>query len=414
MNIIKLSESYNSESSYDSKSSKSSHKSLYNLSYSSVSSSSNDSESSHDSDYYINKHQEFENNINDMYNFKSIWAEKCSKYNIESQPFILPPVRRIIVIGDIHGDLKMTYETLKIAELIDNNNNWIGGDTVLVQVGDQIDRCRNSSFMSCENKDTTLDDEGNDWKILKYFTELHYQAREHGGAVYSLLGNHELMNVQQRMDYVSYEGLNELNNYVTPNGNVIKNGKNARLWAFKPGNPISEFLACTRQVAIIIGTNLFVHAGILPSIAKKYNISTINKLMSLYLFNKLDDNEYINIMNAPDYSPLWTRKIGNIAIKKFNNNNINNNNIIDNKKLCNKLMNPLKKIYKIGKLYIGHTPMMNSGISSMCDNKIWMTDYGLSSAFNKFDNNRRSIIREAHVLEILDDGKIFNILKKSS
>ena len=51
---------------------------------------------------------------------------------------------------------------------------------------------------------------------------------------------------------------------------IIKDGMEARKYLFTPGNPISNFLACTRQVALIIGSNLFVHAGILPHIANKY------------------------------------------------------------------------------------------------------------------------------------------------
>ena len=66
----------------------------------------------------------------------------------------------------------------------------------------------------------------------------------------------------------------------------------ARMWAFEPGNPLAEFLACTRKLVLKIGSNLFVHAGILPEIAEKYNdISEMNNILSMYLFNLLDKNE---------------------------------------------------------------------------------------------------------------------------
>ena len=124
--------------------------------------------------------------------------------------------------------------------------------------------------------------------ILQYFTKLHHQAQKVGGAVYSLLGNHELMNVKGDFRYVSYEGLKEFDDYKYEDeeGNKVnyfineqgekeqfQSGEQARRWTFSPGNPISEFLACTRQMALIIGSNLFVHAGVLPSIAKKYPAS---------------------------------------------------------------------------------------------------------------------------------------------
>jgi hypothetical protein len=363
----------------------------------------------------MSSHKELDDFIENVYGFKKVWKEKCSKYNVESQPHILPPVKRIIVIGDIHGDKEMTFESLKIAKLIDNNGKWIGGDTVVVQVGDQVDRCRYTGI-PCNLKQATENDEGNDWEILQYFTKLHKQAQEVGGAVYSLIGNHELMNVSGDFRYVSYEGLREFDNYKKPDGTGFKDGKEARKWAFDLGNPISEFLACTRQVALIIGSNLFVHGGILPQIAKKYSVKNLNELMSLYLLDKLDNKQSKDFIYS-NISPLWTRKFGNIGIQKFTKKN---NNVEKNE--CNNLLKPLKKIYQVDKIIVGHTPILEEGISSVCNGKIWLTDYGLSKAFDKFDKNlvesetsseehHRSTSRKAHVLEILDDGKIINILK---
>jgi hypothetical protein len=80
-------------------------------------------------------------------------------------------------------------------------------------------------------------------------------------------------------------------------------------------------------------------------------------------------------------------------------------------------MNPLEQIYKVGKIFIGHTPQLNTGISNTCGGRIWLTDYGASKAFDVFDdnlisNNTRKSVREAQVLEILNDGEEINILKK--
>lgn len=348
--------------------------------------------------------KDLEDYYNNVYSFKKIWQEKCSKYDVESQPSILPAVKRIIVIGDIHGDLKMTYSVLRLAKLIDNNNSWIGGDTVVVQVGDQVDRCRYNGT-PCNMKSATDNDEGNDLKILKYFTELHRMARKVGGAVYSLAGNHELMNVKGDFRYVSYEGIHEFDNYVKENGEIIKDGDMARRWAFAPGNDVSEFLACTRQMALIIGSNLFAHAGVLPKVAKKYNVTRLNQIMSMYLFDMLDkSSDYNDIFEAPDSSPLWNRVYGNMGTKHN-----------DSEEKCDNLLKPLQKLYKVGRIYVGHTPMMNKGISSVCNGRVWLTDVGMSKAFDKFDdnseNNERSETRNAQVLEIIDDGKEINILK---
>jgi hypothetical protein len=351
--------------------------------------------------------KDLEDYLDNISSFKKIWKEKCSKYNSDMMPSILPAVKRIIVIGDIHGDMNMTIKVLKLAKLIDKNNSWIGGETVVVQVGDMVDRCRYSGI-PCNMKGATENDEGNDWKILQFFTKLHKEAIEVGGAVYSLVGNHELMNVRGDFRYVSYEGLREFDNYKKSDGNVIEDGETARRWAFAPGNDISEFLACTRQMALIIGKNLFAHAGVLPKIAKKYSVTRLNQILSLYLLNMVKSSDYTDIFDSSESSPLWNRVYGNMGLKKTK----------ELEEDCDDILLPLKKLYKVGKIYVGHTPMMTDGISSVCDGKVWLTDVGLSGAFDKFDktiseseDNSRNEARMAQVLEILDDGKEINILK---
>ena len=47
---------------------------------------------------------------------------------------------RIVAIGDVHGDLTDFASILRHTGLINDKSNWIGGGTVLVQVGDVVDR----------------------------------------------------------------------------------------------------------------------------------------------------------------------------------------------------------------------------------------------------------------------------------
>ncbi len=369
--------------------------------------------------------------------FKKLWKEQCPSFNSLLYENIfetgIPEADRIIVLGDIHGDWNLLIESLKIAKVIDNKGKWIGKDTIVVQVGDQIDRCRYKAGESCYG---IKDDEQSDYKILKYMSELNEQAMKKNGAVYSLIGNHELMNVKGDVRYVSGEGFREFDNYKKPSGDIIEKGEEARPWAFKPGNPVSNFLGCSRQMALIIGSNLFVHAGILEHISKKYkNIKDMNKLLSLYLWNKLENTEEYGDLFTSQDSPLWTRAFGNLGIK---------HEITEQE--CDNLLNPLEEVYKVGKIFVGHTPLLKKGISGLCNNKIWLTDYGASNAFNSYDDkylentiinninddtikkfrsknkeNKNNLInnksnyknrhekRRPHVLEILNDNE-FNIL----
>ena len=221
----------------------------------------------------------------------------CKKYTYT--PFILPAVEKIIVFGDIHGDYKLAVNLLiisgvaEITETLDDPNNkidisdikhndseiqsskiykmrWIGGKTHVVQVGDQVDRCRVYGNLECSNPKTTLDDEDSDIKIMELFTDLHEQSVKVGGAVISLLGNHEINNAMGIMTYVSAKGLDNFKTYKDPNDSniVFNSGYDGRVHAFKPGNEYSMFMGCTRLPAVIIGSNLFAHAGIVNELIK--------------------------------------------------------------------------------------------------------------------------------------------------
>ena len=63
-------------------------------------------------------------NIMNRKEWELVYKEKCS--DIKKYPSVLPPVERIIVIGDLHGDWEMTIKSLKIARLINDKHNWIG------------------------------------------------------------------------------------------------------------------------------------------------------------------------------------------------------------------------------------------------------------------------------------------------
>lgn len=341
-------------------------------------------------------------------NFNNIWEEKCVNYS--KLPNVLPATDRIIVIGDIHGDMDVLLDCLKKAKVINknitrktmNDIEWIGGDTVIVQVGDQIDSCRFDGINSCNDPNNYKVDEADDITVLFFMTTLHTIAQKHGGAVYSLMGNHELMNVRGEMSYVSHSNSTKYN-YKKLDGTMMY-GLEARKHLFSPGNEIANFLACTRNIALIIGNNLFVHAGIVPHITKKYNISDINILLKLLLFDELKNPQiFDDIFMSKKVSPLWTRVFGNIRTTEDK---------------CDELMEPLGSIYKVGKIYVGHTPQLKTGIVSGCKDRVWLTDAGMPSAFNKFDDEyintdgkSTSVSRQAQVLEILKDGDIINVLK---
>lgn len=366
----------------------------------------------------LNEHTVYElNHYIDRKNFiENEYPKECPNYLYT--PAILPAVPRLIALGDIHGDYNLAIDMLKKANLIDLSNGnitWIGGNTVVVQVGDQIDRCRPIGNLTCENPMTTYNDEGNDTKILRLFTDLDIQARSQGGMVISLLGNHELMNSMGLMNYVSNKGMEEFNNYKDNKKPELafNNSMEARIHAFKPGNEYGKFMGCTRLPAVIVGSNLFVHAGIINMLVEylKVNVQddleTINIAVRKWLLGMLNKEYVNNIVSAGKTSMFWTRVLGSIPP----NMNFNNN-------LCSDHISNVLEIFKVNNLVVGHTPqsfIYSNGINSTCDNRVWRVDNGSSKAFHKFDQEflRTGNImssREAQVLEIINDTT-FNVIK---
>lgn len=260
-------------------------------------------------------------------------TDECSEYSIHPQ--VIGPVDRIIAIGDIHGDFDYLIHLLKIARVIDNNYDWIGGSTYIVQVGDQIDNCR-PYYNHCNDIDATPNDKASDIQIINFLDDLHEQALRQKGAVISLLGNHEILNIEGDMSYVSYENIKE------------SQGITGRIKDFSSTGKIGKKIICTHPPAIIIGTNLFVHAGILPQIIElipelknilketiKENIAqmsqkkVINTMIGKILTKSIDKKFLYE--TYPDSIQLWnelfenthdTKKIIKIIKKLSDNTNV--------------------------------------------------------------------------------------------
>lgn len=327
--------------------------------------------------------------------FQKLYNEKCKGY--QYSPAIFKAVDRLIVMGDIHGDYELAIEMLKIGGVIkvDNNDNvrWIGGESYVVQVGDQIDRCRPYLNKICSSPNTTINDEASDIKILKLFNDLHKQAIEKGGAVISLLGNHEIMNAKGELSYVSYQGLKEFENYQDPNNENItfRSGHDARVHAFKPGNQYGTMLGCTRYPAVIIGDVLLVHAGIIDEIihilkfTDVQDIETINKAVRLWLLGLLKKKSVRSIIKNSSLSMFWTRILGQIPPET---------NLDD--PVCIDHIGDVLKLFKVGNIIIGHTPQafihgeFGSDLNSTCSGTVWRVDNASSHAFDEFDEVYKS------------------------
>ncbi len=87
-------------------------------------------------------------------------------------------MKRRIVVGDVHGEFERLKEILTHAKLIDQEENWAGERSVLIQTGDVIDRGPDS------------------WGCVELLRKIQAQAQESGCLVVRLCVNHEVMLMQ--------------------------------------------------------------------------------------------------------------------------------------------------------------------------------------------------------------------------
>jgi len=339
---------------------------------------------------------------------EEIFREDCDKYDFV--PSIFPAQKKIVVLGDIHGDFELVKQCLLLGGVINKKNKWIGKETIVVSIGDQNDSFRPNQF-STTNRVPMQNDKPDDVKILKFFTSLDKQAQKDGGRVISLLGNHELMVVNGDNSYAS--NANIMNFLEEEDDGLSSDEKyeralERRIRAFAPGNELAEFLGCTRLSAVKIGTNLFVHGGFVPEYLSKAEIDSPEKLVVFntfvrrYLLNKIRGPIVKDLISGSSKSPFWNRKFGT-ALPDLSMDD----------DLCEKYLTPVLKIFQVGTMIIGHTIQFsknNEGINSTCDNGVQRVDFGGSSAFNAFDPeatnlNERSRIRKAQVLIVENDNK---------
>lgn len=388
----------------------------------------------------------------------------CKDYTYT--PFVLPATERIVVFGDIHGDYKLAVNLLLISkvakivgESLDDENSvssneidskikksniykmkWIGGKTHVVQVGDQVDRCRVYGNLTCDLPQTTLHDENSDIKIMELFTDLHEQAVKVGGAVISLLGNHELNNAMGILTYVSAKGLDGFKFYEDPNDKNIKfnSGYDARKHAFKPGNEYGMYMGCTRLPAVIIGSNLFAHAGIVNELLEQQNNKNKNDIdefklnydskyfnKNIYYFKDREDFENVNIVIKRWLMGIVKEnKVSDIVSSKYHEKSLFWNRILGmlktklpyERESCKDNLDKVLKLFKVRNLIIGHTPQsMQDGlyINATCGDKVWRVDTASSAAFDRFDetyisSGNRLETRKFQYLVIENDTK-YNI-----
>jgi hypothetical protein len=248
---------------------------------------------------------------------------------------------RLVAIGDVHGDLAATKAALRLAGLIDGGDAWAGGTTVLVQTGDMLDR-------------------GDDERaILDLFERLQREAKEAGGAVHVLHGNHELMNVAGDFRYVTPGGFADFADVPLMEDSALSRVPSAqrpRASAFFPGGRYARKLAA-HPVVVVVGDTVFAHGGVLPHDAAQ--IERINAEVASWLLGR--STAGAKIVSRPD-SPVWSRHFSDEPDESD----------------CQLLDQSLSTL-KVARMVVGHTPQKT--IAPACDEKVWRVDVGMAAHY---------------------------------
>lgn len=262
-----------------------------------------------------------------------------------------PAPKRIVAIGDVHGDLQATRAALRLAGAIDERDRWIGGDLVLVQTGDEIDRG---------------DDEQ---AIVDLFDRLADEAAAAGGAVHALQGNHELMNVVGDLRYVTPGGLVDFADVPglrtsDPALADVPESMRARVAAFRPGGPYAKVLA-ERNVVVIVGDTVFVHGGVLPQHVPDgvRSLQKINTDTRAWLIDGETGKDTVaKSVMAPD-GVVWTREYSS-----------------DTDTEACALLDATLRALGAARMVVGHT-VQEEGITSACDGRVWRIDVGMAAHY---------------------------------
>ncbi len=251
---------------------------------------------------------------------------------------------RLVALGDVHGDFQASKQALRLAGVIDGNNRWIGGETVVVQTGDQLDRGDKEE------------------KILELFESLAEQAHEAGGAFYSLLGNHEVMNVALDFRYVTDAGFEDFADTAydasDPLYADLDEVELGRAAAFRPGGPWAMTLS-DHNVLMVIGNTAFVHGGILPEHVD-YGLNKINSQTRKWMRGNLDSKpEFLSGDNAP----IWSRHYSDDEVEPD----------------C-ALLEETLELLGLERMIVGHTVWEEA--NQACDGKVWRVDVGMAAYYS--------------------------------
>lgn len=305
-------------------------------------------------------------------------------------------VKRVVAVGDAHGDFEQFVAVLESAGLMDGSGNWTGGKAHLVQTGDIVDRGPDSR------------------KIMDLLMRLEKQAAAAGGGVHALIGNHEAMNIYGDLRYTSpgefaafrpddsglpsesYEADRAaMTSRATPDGDrshwtrTRPPGFDEQRAAFSPDGEYGRWIA-GHNTAIKIDDTLFVHAGISPKYAS-WSLDEINRRVrdELHHLEKLHGG-----IVTDEQGPLWYRGLAK-----------------GDEKDLEPAVDAILENFGVKRIVIGHS-YANAAITPRFGGKVILIDIGLSRIYDntgklgclEIEKGTAYALHRGHRIELPRDG----------
>ncbi len=204
--------------------------------------------------------------------------EGLSSLRLTGKPHVpapdqVPLPERIAAVSDVHGNQEGMLTLLKAHRIIDENQRWTFGKGHLVVVGDTFDRGSRVT------------------ETLWLYRSLALQAKQAGGRVHVLLGNHEAMVMRGDLRYLAPKYLFLLKDALADHAEAIHG----------PESEVGRWLR-SLPVALKMGHLLFVHGGISPALLEqKPTLPGLNKA-----FRSALDEPGKPFLLAAD-GPVWYR-----------------------------------------------------------------------------------------------------------
>jgi TPR repeat protein len=284
-------------------------------------------------------------------------TDSRSRSSQEQGPGIWSGVERVVSVGDVHGDYDQLFTVLKSAGVIDDQGNWTGGKTHLVQTGDVLDRGPDSR------------------KAMDLLMRLEKQAAEAGGYLHALIGNHEAMNVYGDLRYTApgeFAAFRDENSAQRREKEFQREHPQDRAqWEAQhplgyfehrdemaPNGYYGKWIASHNSI-IKINDTLYLHAGL----SAKYASLKIKDINQRVRAEVTDPTKLNGGMVTDTEGPLWYRGLAKGGAD------------------LEPVVDKIRKNFGVERIVVGHS-YADAAITPRFDGKVILIDIGLSRVYD--------------------------------